>query len=51
MNEHILVVDDDQEIRKLIQIYLENDGYICHMAKDGAQALELINLSHRVDGP
>ncbi|WP_430882590.1 response regulator transcription factor [Fusibacter sp. JL216-2] len=42
MNEHILVVDDDQEIRKLIQIYLENDGYICHMAKDGAQALELI---------
>lgn len=42
MNEHILVVDDDQEIRKLIQIYLENDGYICHMAKDGEEALNFI---------
>ena len=42
MNEHILVVDDDQEIRKLIQIYLENDGYICHMAKDGQEALDLV---------
>jgi len=42
MNEHILVVDDDLEIRKLIQIYLENDGYVCHLAEDGEVALDLI---------
>lgn len=42
MNEHILVVDDDQEIRKLIQIYLENDGYVCHLASDGEEALKLV---------
>jgi len=42
LNEHILVVDDDQEIRKLIQIYLENEGYTCHLAEDGEVALELI---------
>ena len=42
MNEHILVVDDDQEIRKLIQIYLENEGFVCHLAEDGEVALDLI---------
>jgi len=42
MNEHILVVDDDQEIRKLIQIYLENEGYVCYLASDGEEALELV---------
>lgn len=42
MNEHILVVDDDQEIRKLIQIYLENDGYTCHLASDGEEALRMV---------
>ncbi len=41
MNEHILVADDDDEIRKLIQIYLENDGYVCHLARDGVEALEI----------
>lgn len=41
MNEHILVVDDDQEIRKLIQIYLENDGYVCHLASDGEEAMKI----------
>ncbi len=42
MNEHILVADDDDEIRKLIQIYLENDGYVCHLARDGVEALEIV---------
>jgi len=42
LNEHILVVDDDQEIRKLIQIYLENEGFVCHLAEDGEVALDLI---------
>lgn len=42
MNEHILVVDDDQEIRKLIQIYLENEGYTCHLASDGEEALSIV---------
>ncbi len=42
MNEHILIVDDELEIRKLIQIYLENEGYTCHQASDGVEALKII---------
>lgn len=42
MNEMILVVDDDREIRRLIQIYLENEGFSCHMCDNGAAALETL---------
>jgi DNA-binding response OmpR family regulator len=44
MNEHILVVDDEEEIRKLIRIYLENEGYICHLAENGSEAIRLAAL-------
>jgi two-component system response regulator ResD len=45
MNEEvkILVVDDDQNIRKLINLYLEQEGYEVITAQDGAEALNLIN--------
>ncbi len=37
----ILVVDDEKEIRELIEIYLKNEGYNVIVAEDGLQALEL----------
>ena len=42
MSKKILIVDDDKEIRKVIGIYLENEGYEILKAEDGAQALKLI---------
>lgn len=37
----ILVVDDDQNLCKLIRIYLKNAGYQVVEARDGIQALEV----------
>jgi DNA-binding response OmpR family regulator len=38
----ILVVDDDKDIRNMIKIYLQNDNYNVVLAKDGNEALEMI---------
>ena len=40
---HILVVDDDPFIRKLIGIHLKNNGYDALFASNGVEALELVN--------
>lgn len=37
----ILVVDDEENIRKLVEAYLVAEGYTVHCAADGAQALAL----------
>jgi len=36
-----LVVDDDKEIRELIEIYLKNEGYNVIAAEDGLEALAI----------
>lgn len=44
MNDYpvkILVVDDEDRIRKLIKMYLEREGYAVEEAEDGESALEL----------
>ena len=41
-NKVILVVDDDKDIRNMIKIYLQNDNYNVVLAKDGNEALEMI---------
>jgi DNA-binding response OmpR family regulator len=38
----ILVVDDEEEIRNLIAIYLQNEGYRVLKAADGVEALEML---------
>ncbi|MFY2252336.1 response regulator transcription factor [Priestia megaterium] len=44
MNEYVvLVVDDEQEIRKGIAIYLKNEGIKVFTAKDGIEAIEILN--------
>lgn len=37
---HILVVDDEERIRRLLRMYLEREGYKIDEAEDGEQALE-----------
>ncbi|WP_271812599.1 response regulator transcription factor [Clostridium beijerinckii] len=37
----ILVVDDEKEIRELIEIYLKNEGYNVITAEDGLRALDI----------
>ncbi len=39
---HILIVEDDREIREGIEIYLKNQGYIVFQAADGLEGLERI---------
>src|SRR5690625_4559061 len=43
MNEEqtILVVDDEERIRRLIRMYLERDNFAVDEAEDGEEALEL----------
>ncbi len=39
---HILIVEDDKEIREGIEIYLRNQGYVVYQASDGIEGLEQI---------
>ena len=39
MTQTILVVDDDLELRKLLQSYLIKEGFRCVTAADGRKAL------------
>ena len=40
--ETILIVDDEKEIRELIEIYLRNEGYEVIMASTGLEAIKLV---------
>ena len=40
---NILIVDDDKNIRKLLQVVLERQGYNVHLASDGLEALKVID--------
>lgn len=39
-SSHILVIDDDQDIRNLVKIYLKNEGYSVETAENGLEALK-----------
>lgn len=43
---NILVVDDNESIRKLMTAYLVRDGYTVFTAEDGLKALELLDTEH-----
>ncbi|WP_313997761.1 response regulator transcription factor [uncultured Paenibacillus sp.] len=48
MSEHIhriLVVDDEERIRRLLKMYLEKEGYAIEEAEDGEQAIRLASAS------
>jgi len=40
MNEHILIVDDEEMIRSLLASALEQESYICHQASNVDEAFE-----------
>jgi DNA-binding response OmpR family regulator len=42
MKVNIMVVDDDQEIRDVLHIYLQNEGYMVMEAEDGLEALGIL---------
>ena len=44
-NQKILVVDDNEEIRNILHILLESEGYTIIEAPDGETALELVDES------
>ena len=43
MKYKILIADDETEIRELLKLYLENEGYEVIEAADGAEALRLLS--------
>ncbi len=40
MNQTILIVDDEKEIRELLRLYIEKDGYSVVQAENGSEALK-----------
>ena len=40
---HVLIVEDDKEIREGFEIYLRSQGYEVYQAADGVEGLEIIN--------
>jgi two-component system nitrogen regulation response regulator NtrX len=43
MNEKILVIDDEPDIRNLVKEILDDEGYIVETAKDAGEAIEIRN--------
>jgi putative nucleotidyltransferase with HDIG domain len=46
MNEHILVVDDEEMIRDLLDSALQQENYICHMAANVDEAFSVLGNQH-----
>jgi DNA-binding response OmpR family regulator len=45
----ILIVDDEKEIRDLVEIYLKSEGYSTIKASDGEEALEIVSRDKNID--
>jgi DNA-binding response OmpR family regulator len=43
---YILVIDDDQEIRELLEIALSDEGYEVGTAASASSAMDLVNVRH-----
>ncbi len=46
MLHKILVVDDEEEVRKTIQLQLKGSGFDLFMAEDGEKAIEALNAEN-----
>ena len=46
MNHTVLIADDEKEIRDLLRLYLENEGYKIIEAADGMEAINAIKEKH-----
>lgn len=45
----ILIVDDEEPIRELLQWMLQDAGHTVHLASDGQQAMQFLESHGRVD--
>ncbi len=45
--KHIMLVDDDDDIREIMRLILQSEGYETVDAADGARALELLEHGER----
>lgn len=45
LSNTILIVDDDKEIAKLVEVYLRNEGFQILQAQDGIEALKVLSLN------
>ncbi len=43
---NVLIVDDEQDVREIVSEYLERKGLLVAVARDGVEALELIQNRH-----
>lgn len=48
MNEHILIVDDEEMIRELLSSALLQEGFVCHLASNVDEAFAILS-EHPVD--
>ena len=48
MSYKILIADDESEIRDLLKLYLENEGYKVVEAPDGRKALLCFEAKNRI---
>ena len=39
---HVLIIDDEEDMRNLVQMYLENSGFRCVHASNGSEALKIM---------
>lgn len=44
----LLIVDDEETMRMILSIAMEKQGYICHLASNGVEALKILD-KHSVD--
>ncbi|MBU5673334.1 response regulator transcription factor [Paenibacillus brevis] len=43
---HILVVEDDKHVRRLMETVLKREGYTVFTAEDGVKALQMLEVQH-----
>lgn len=43
---NVLIIDDEEDMRNLIQMYLENSGFRCYRAASGNEGYEMIQHEH-----
>lgn len=46
MAKTVLIVEDESNIRELLRMYLEQEGYIVEMAQNGAEGLRIFKRVH-----
>ena len=46
MAQQVLVVDDDRDVRELLQLTLEREGYTVRMVNSGLKLLSTLHVDH-----